>query len=278
MKGKICFIVLSVVLAVSLGYTSDISAYTYRVKAQMAIMNENETKIVTSNTNTDRSQILDKDLLVDASETVDELIAEAIAAAEPVVTLNNDQVEAAEGTHDYSSSYEAEDYDYEEDETEYSETADQTEPQPEAEEEAEVSSEDSVLSAEESEAEDAWTVSTIDDSEIEVLRRIVMAEAGCEDMQGQIMVANVVLNRIAAGYGDTISEIVFAPGQFSPVANGTFCDVVPTESVIEAVNRALAGEDYSEGALFFVSPYGNTSWFFSDLTFVAEHGGHLFFK
>ena len=231
MKGKICFIVLSVVLAVSLGCTSDIRAYTYSVKAQTAVRNEIETKIVASNVNTDRSQTIEKDLLVDASETVDELIAEQIAAAQPVVTLNDDQVEAAEGAPDMASS-EAEDY----------------------------------------------TVQQDENDEIEVLRKIVMAEAGCEDIQGQIMVANVVLNRIAAGYGETISDIVFMPGQFQPVTTGSFWSVVPTESVIEACNRALAGEDYSNGALFFVSVSGDTSWFFSDLIFVAEHGGHLFFK
>ena len=231
-KGKICFIVLSVILAVSLGCTSDIRAYTYSVKTQTAVRNENETISVTSNTNTDRSQIIEKDLLRDASETVDELIADQIAYAQPVVTLNNDQMEAAEGTHEYYSS-----------------------------------------------GDEEYTDQQNEDYEIEVLRRIVMAEAGSEDIQGQIMVANVVLNRIAAGYGETISEIVFMPGQFQPVTTGSFWSVVPTESVIEACNRALAGEDYSNGALFFVSSvYGDTSWFFSDLVFVAEHGDHLFFK
>lgn len=230
-KGKICFIVLSVLLAVCLGCTSDIRAYTYSVKAQTAVRNENETMIVTSQTNTNRSQNIEKDLLVDASETVDELIAEEIAAAQPVVTLNDDQVGAAEGTHEQYSS----------DDEEY------------------VGQQD-------------------ENNEIEVLRRIVMAEAGYEDIQGQIMVANVVLNRIAAGYGETISEIVFMPGQFQPVSTGSFWSVVPTESVIEACNRALAGEDYSDGALFFVSTQGDSSWFFSDLTFVTQHGGHLFFK
>lgn len=230
-KGKICFIVLSVILAISLGCTSDIRAYTYSVKAQTAVRNENETIIVTSNTAADRSQMIEKDLIVDASETVDELIAEQIAYAQPVVTLNDDQVGAAEGAHEY----------YSDDDTEY-------------------------------------TDQQSENDEIEVLRRIVMAEAGCEDIQGQIMVANVVLNRIAAGYGETISDIVFMPGQFQPVTTGSFWSVVPTESVIEACNRALAGEDYSNGALFFVSVSGDTSWFYSDLTFVAEHGGHLFFK
>lgn len=276
MKGKICFIVLSVILAVSIGYTSDISAYTYRVKAQTGARNGNETMIITSNLSTDRSQEINSDLLEDASETVDVLIAEAMAEAEPVLVINDIQGGAAEGTHEYTS---------EEEEWEEPEEEPLAEPVSETEEEtiteetvqAEVPEE---VAAEVSEPEEEVqeTVSSVDESEIEVLRKIVMAEAGCEDMQGQIMVANVVLNRIAAGYGETISDIVFAPGQFSPVETGSFWSVVPSESVIEAVNRALAGEDYSYGAIFFVSPYGDTSWFYSDCEFVTEHGGHLFFK
>ena len=100
MKGKICFIVLSVILAVSLGYTSDISAYTYRVKAQTGARNGNETMIVTSNLSTDRSKEIDIDLLEDASETVEVLIAEEKAEAEPVVMVNDIQVGAAEGIHE----------------------------------------------------------------------------------------------------------------------------------------------------------------------------------
>ena len=270
-KGKICFIVLSVILAVSLGYTSDISAYTYRVKAQTGARNGNETMIVTSNLSTDRSKEIDIDLLEDASETVEVLIAEAKAEAEPVVMVNDIQVGAAEGIHENISEEETAEETYEEPvETEVpaetEETSEEAEPTAEAEE----------VVSEPEEAEE--TVSSVDESEIDILRRIVMAEAGCEDIQGQIMVANVILNRIAAGYGETISDIVFAPGQFSPVETGSIWTVVPTEQVIEACNRALAGEDYSYGAIFFVSPYGDTSWFYSDCEFVTEHGGHLFFK
>ena len=91
------------------------------------------------------------------------------------------------------------------------------------------------------------------------------------------MVCNVILNRVRAGNGSII-DVVFAPGQFSPVEIGTYWTAYPTESVCEAVERALNGEDYSNGALFFVSTAIDSSFFWTYATFVAEHGGHYFFR
>ena len=84
-------------------------------------------------------------------------------------------------------------------------------------------------------------------SERELFAHLVMAEAGGEDLQGQIMVANVVLNRVACSYGgySTITDVIHHPNQFEPVSTGRIWYVSPTSSVYEAVDRALAGEDYS---------------------------------
>jgi N-acetylmuramoyl-L-alanine amidase len=50
----------------------------------------------------------------------------------------------------------------------------------------------------------------------------------------------------------------------------------------EAVERALEGEDISEGALYFVArKYADSEkikWFDRNLTFLFEHGGHEFFR
>ena len=51
---------------------------------------------------------------------------------------------------------------------------------------------------------------------------------------------------------------------------------------VEAVNRALAGEDYSQGALYFMnrrrSKSSNVSWFDSRLDYLFYYEGHEFFK
>lgn len=123
--------------------------------------------------------------------------------------------------------------------------------------------------------------------EEEILQRIVEAEAGGEDADGKLLVANVVLNRVKAeGFPDTIEEVVFQRSkkgaQFSPVANGRYDKVIVSDASKEAVERALCGEDISQGALFFAArKYANPrkmKWFDDSLTFLFSHGGHEFFK
>lgn len=118
------------------------------------------------------------------------------------------------------------------------------------------------------------------------LLRIVEAEASGEDEMGKILVANVVLNRVNnEDFPDTVTEVVFQKSngvtQFSPISNGRFWTVTVSEETISAVNRALCGEDYSQGALYFAArKYANSKnmrWFDENLEFLFEHGGHEFF-
>lgn len=125
------------------------------------------------------------------------------------------------------------------------------------------------------------------DQDLDTLLRIVEAEAGNEDEEGKLLVANVVLNRMNdEHFPDTVSEVVFqrekGVSQFSPVANGSFYRVKISDETISAVSRALMGEDISQGALYFVArKYADSSklqWFDNHLTYLFVHGGHEFFK
>lgn len=125
------------------------------------------------------------------------------------------------------------------------------------------------------------------DEDMEALLRIVEAEAGCEDEEGKLLVANVVLNRVNNdSFPETVTEVVFqrenGVTQFSPVANGRYYTVEISESTVSAVGRALIGEDISEGALYFAArKYADSDkmkWFDDNLTFLFSHGGHEFFK
>lgn len=124
------------------------------------------------------------------------------------------------------------------------------------------------------------------EEEYEMLLRIVEAEAGGEDTEGKILVANVVLNRVESNkFPDTVEEVIFQRNgkvtQFSPVADGRYYTVEVSEDTVEAVNRALAGEDLSQGALFFAARRSANSksmrWFDTHLTYLFKHGGHEFF-
>lgn len=123
--------------------------------------------------------------------------------------------------------------------------------------------------------------------EIEVLQRIVEAEATGEDMKGKMLVANVILNRVNnKDFPDTVKGVVFQRDghtyQFSPIKDGRYYSVKISESTQKAVRRVLNGEDYSHGALYFSARIradkNSMSWFDRHLKFLFKYGGHEFFK
>ena len=121
------------------------------------------------------------------------------------------------------------------------------------------------------------------ESDYNVLLRIVQAEAGNCDIEGRVMVANVILNRVESGsFPNTITKVVYQKHQFSPVSNGSIKRCKVTTETVEAVERALAGEDLTDGALYFMnrraSSKKNANWFDRHLEFLFKHGNHEFFR
>lgn len=126
----------------------------------------------------------------------------------------------------------------------------------------------------------------ISDQDYDSLLRIVEAEAGGEDAYGKLLVANVVLNRVNnERFPDTVTEVVMQKGQgvaqFTPTVDGRFQNVKISEETYEAVERALYGEDNSQGALFFcarnAAESGKLEWFDRKLTKLFSYGNHEFF-
>lgn len=124
------------------------------------------------------------------------------------------------------------------------------------------------------------------EEDYEILLRIVEAEAGGEDEDGKLLVANVVLNRMnSEAFPNTVKDVVMQRSgrvtQFSPVASGRIWRVEVSEETVAAVQRAIEGEDISQGALYFAArryaDSGSMRWFDRRLTFLFRHGGHEFF-
>lgn len=127
---------------------------------------------------------------------------------------------------------------------------------------------------------------SLSQKEYEVLTRIVEAEAGTQDEKGRMLVAGVILNRVKdKKFPNTITEVVFQEQngtcQFSPVSNGRYYSVEVSKGTKKAVDRVLAGEDITKGALYFASrEYASPekmAWFDNYLTPLFTHGGHEFF-
>lgn len=128
---------------------------------------------------------------------------------------------------------------------------------------------------------------SLSSSEREVLERIVEAEATGEDLKGRILVANVILNRVKSSkFPNTVKGVVFQKNggnvQFSPTKDGRYWSVGITNTTRNAVDQALAGADYSQGATYFSARSkadpGNMSWFDRNLTWLFRYKGHEFYK
>ena len=115
-------------------------------------------------------------------------------------------------------------------------------------------------------------------------RRIKVSdeEAGVCDEKGKILVADVIINRVLSGkFPGSVKGVVYQGSQFQPVSNGRINSVKVTAETIRCVDRALDGEDYSNGALYFMNRKASgrkAGWFDSRLTYLFAHGGHEFFK
>ena len=122
----------------------------------------------------------------------------------------------------------------------------------------------------------------VSDEDYQVLLRIVQAEAGVCDEKGKILVADVIINRVLSGkFPGSVKGVVYQGSQFQPVSNGRINSVKVTAETIQCVDRALDGEDYSNGALYFMNRKASgrkAGWFDSRLTYLFAHGGHEFFK
>lgn len=113
--------------------------------------------------------------------------------------------------------------------------------------------------------------------ELELLFRVVEAEATSGDVECKSHVASVIFNRLKTGWwGDTLTEVMMAKYQFEVVTNGRYLKMKIVESTIKACELAFE-QDTTQGALFFDSTNGN-SWAARNARFLfRDKIGHDFY-
>lgn len=118
-----------------------------------------------------------------------------------------------------------------------------------------------------------------DSEDAYMLAKIAMAEAESEDTEGKALVMLVVLNRVWDDeFPDSIEEVIFQKGQFSPISNGRYDEVEPDEDCYRALQLIQIDRwDESKGATYFESKSDST-WHSENLTFLFKHGKHYFYK
>lgn len=105
-------------------------------------------------------------------------------------------------------------------------------------------------------AAQAAQTATISSEELKLLANIIYCEAGSESYVGKVAVGNVIMNRVkSASQPNTITEVVYAKGQFSPVRNGSLQRALSSDKAdaacYQAAIEALAGAQPVGGKLFF---------------------------
>lgn len=107
-----------------------------------------------------------------------------------------------------------------------------------------------------------------------IVEAVVAAESGYESFEGQVLVAQCILNT-AEARGMRPDEVVLEPKQYADP------NYELSHLVVDAVS-AVFDDGYTvtdEPVRFFYAPkYCNSAWHENSLTFVLEVGGHRFFK
>ena len=113
-------------------------------------------------------------------------------------------------------------------------------------------------------------------SDLNLLARLISAEARGEPYVGQVAVGAVVLNRVShTSFPNSIAGVIYQPNAFTCLYDGQFNKAV-ADSAYRAAKDALNGWDPSGGAIYYYNPKTATSsWIFSRTT-ITVIGKHRF--
>ncbi|MEA4986923.1 MAG: cell wall hydrolase [Anaerovorax sp.] len=105
------------------------------------------------------------------------------------------------------------------------------------------------------------------ENDLDLLARLITAEAQGEPYDAKVAVGAVVINRLESGlWANTIKDVIYQKingyYQFTPVANGWINKPAKPES-IEAAKAAMRGVDPTNGAQFYYDDNCTNEWILS---------------
>ena len=120
--------------------------------------------------------------------------------------------------------------------------------------------------------------SNSNNSSINLLARVISAEARGESYRGQVAVGAVILNRVAhSSFPDTISGVVYQSGAFDCMYDGQINQKV-VDSAYKAAQDAINGWDPSGGAIYYYNPKTAKSSWIKKRPIITTIGNHVFCK
>ncbi|MEW6662696.1 MAG: spore cortex-lytic enzyme [Bacillota bacterium] len=118
-------------------------------------------------------------------------------------------------------------------------------------------------------------VSNRDD--LNLLTRVVAAEAGGEPYTGQVAVAAVILNRIKSpSFPNSLAGVIYQPLAFESVSNGLIWRISDLDSPRRAAQDAMNGWDPTYGSIYFWNPGKPVNPWVWTRTIVTQIGRHVF--
>ncbi len=126
-------------------------------------------------------------------------------------------------------------------------------------------------------SDDSSTPSTqYSSADVQLLAKVISAEARGESYEGQVAVGAVVLNRVAhPSFPDSISGVVYQAGAFSCVYDSNWNEPV-AESAMRAAIDAINGWDPTGGAVFYFNPDKTDDEFMHSRPVITIIGNHRF--
>ncbi len=115
-------------------------------------------------------------------------------------------------------------------------------------------------------------------SDVNLLSRLVYAEARGETYSGQVAVAAVVLNRVrSSSFPNTVAGVIYQSGAFDGVSDGQI-NLTPDSTAKKAAQDALNGWDPSYGAIYYFNPNTATNKWIWSRPMTVVIGKHRFCK
>ncbi len=112
--------------------------------------------------------------------------------------------------------------------------------------------------------------------DVDLLARLISAEARGEPYTGQVAVGAVVMNRVASpAFPNTMSGVIYQSGAFTCLQDGQFWGTV-TDSAYKAARDAINGWDPSGGAIYYFNPNTATSSWIWSRPIIVTIGKHYF--
>lgn len=113
-------------------------------------------------------------------------------------------------------------------------------------------------------------------SDVNLLARVISAEARGEPYTGQVAVGGVILNRIEhPSFPNTLAGVIYQPGAFSCITDGGI-DAPVSDSAYRAARDAINGWDPSGGAIYYYNPAKATSSWIWSRPVITVIGSHRF--